>query len=178
MAVVSEVVVRHGEAVLRCTAPPGWAHEVRGRDTVLRAAADGEAFRPNVLVRVHDVPAEVGLDALVAMIDDELDALDAQGAAVERRGRVAVTVDGGSGTAVLAGFDVVDPRPQRMLQLHAFVEPDTASEDASDDAPSATRPVFHLVGTWTLEDEAGAGEAVASLVTSAAVRRGTRAAPR
>ena len=171
---MSVVTVRHGDVALRCTAPEGWAHEVRGRDTVLRAAVDGEAFRPNVLVRVHDVPAEVGLDALVAMIDDELDALDAQGAAVERRGRVAVAVDGGSGTAVLAGFDVVEPRPRRLLQLHAFVEPD----DASDDAPPAIRPVFHLVGTWTLDDVVTAGDAVATVVTSAAVRRGTRAAPR
>ena len=169
---MSAVTVRHDGVVLSCEAPPAWESGHHGRDTVLRAAEDRHGFRSNILVRVHDVPAGVDLDALVEMVDDELDELDAEDAHVERRGRTSFAVDGAVGLAVLAAFDVARPHVRRLLQLHAFVD---ASDEGVQPAPS--RPVFHVVATWSTEDPA-VGDAVVALLTNAAVHRGTRAMPR
>ena len=163
----------HGPTALWCRPPDGWATTTRGRDTVLWDPRIAGSFRPNLLVRVHDVAAALDLDALLAMVDDELEDLERAGAHVERRGRTTVAVDGGTGIAALASFDTTDPPTAaavRVLQLHVFVEADGTEGPPAADA----RPVFHIVATWPVTDvdAAGWGDALVALVTSAEVRRG------
>lgn len=177
MVVVSALVVPAHDVLLRLAVPDGWASGPLGSDTVLWDDTTPGAFRTNVVVRVHEVGAAVALEALVAFVDDELDERDAAGAEVERRGRTELELADGRGVAVLANLDARDALDARgivrVAQLHAFVEAAPSPEDAA-----ASRPVFHLVATGALADAAAWRGAVVEIVSGAAVRRGTRAAPR
>jgi hypothetical protein len=71
----------------------------------------------------------------------------------------------------------------RVAQLHAFVRPAPATEasgtpDDATDRATDRAVVFQLVATCRLDDIGAYAEAFGALLTTVAVTRGTRAAPR